>query len=143
MFEYDLSSIQQSLQEQQLALDRLKNEALSLQEQISTLENEKKQASQDSQLSYTIEIETNRMNLQKNQYDQKSTQAQIDQLQNATANTEVRSEIDGVIQKIDTTQLSSDEGDSLEQTSSYDSMNTDGSSGAFITIISTGANRVK
>lgn len=143
LFEYDLSSIQQSLQEQQLALDRLKNEALSLQEQISTLENEKKQASQDSQLSYTIEIETNRMNLQKNQYDQKSTQAQIDQLQNATANTEVRSEIDGVIQKIDTTQLSSDEGDSLEQTSSYDSMNTDGSSGAFITILSTGAYRVK
>ena len=65
LFVYDLSSIQQDLKEQQLALDRLKNEALSLQEQIKTLENEKKQASQDNQLSYTIEIETNRMNLRK------------------------------------------------------------------------------
>lgn len=144
LFEYDLSSIQQSLQEQQLALDRLKNEALSLQEQITTLENEKKQASQDNQLSYTIEIETNRMNLQKNQYDQKSTQAQIEQLQNATANTEVRSEIDGVIQKIDTTKLTTDAGDSLDQTSSYDMSGMDGSaSDAFITILSTGAYRIK
>lgn len=144
LFVYDLSSIQQDLKEQQLALDRLKNEALSLQEQIKTLENEKKQASQDNQLSYTIEIETNRMNLQKNQYDQQSAQAQIEQLQNATTNTEVRSEIDGVIQKIDTSKLSSDDGDSLDQSYDYSSMGMDGSSSdAFITILSTGAYRIK
>lgn len=57
LFEYDLSSIQDSLKEAQLALDRLKNEALSLNEQISTLEKEKKKANKNSQLSYTIEIE--------------------------------------------------------------------------------------
>ena len=65
LFEYDLSSIQEDLAESQLELDRLKNEAASLTEQIATLEKEKKKASQDSQLSYTIEIETNRMNLKK------------------------------------------------------------------------------
>lgn len=145
LFEYDLSSIQQDLQEQKLALERLKNEALSLQEQISTLEKEKKQATQENQLSYTIEIETNKMNLKKNEYDQKSKEAQIEQLQNATVNTEVRSEIDGVIQKIDTSKLTSEDGDSLNENSSYDSMvNSDGSdSNAFITILSTGAYRVK
>ena len=61
LFEYDLSSIQDSLEEAQLELDRLKNEASSLNEQIATLEKEKKKASQDNQLSYTIEIETNKI----------------------------------------------------------------------------------
>lgn len=145
LFEYDLSSIQQDLQEQKLALDRLKNEALSLQEQISTLEKEKTKASQDNQLSYTIEIETNKMNLKKNEYDQKSKEAQITQLEEATQNTEVRSEIDGVVQKIDTSKLTSEDGDSLNDNSGFDSLvNSDGSSSdAFITILSTGAYRVK
>ena len=105
LFEYDLSSIQDSLKEAQLALDRLKNEALSLNTQISTLEKEKKKANKNNQLSYTIEIETNKMNLKKNEYDQVSKQAEIDKLQAATTNTEVRIEIDGDIKKIYTRKL--------------------------------------
>ena len=108
LFQYDLGSIQQSLQEAQLALDRLKNEQLSISDQITTLEAEKKKATADNQLSYTIEIETQKMNLKKNEYDQKSKQAEIDKLSQATQNTEVRSEIDGVIQKIDTSKMGSD-----------------------------------
>ena len=100
----------------------------------------------EDQLSYTIEIETNKMNLKKNEYSQKSKQAEIDKLQSATQNTEVRSEIDGVIQKIDTSKMTSDDGDSVDDSSTMDSMssNDDGSdSSAFITILSTGAYRVK
>lgn len=145
LFEYDLSNIQDQLQEENLAMERLKNEAMSLEEQINTLEKEKKKAKQDSQLSYTIEIETNKMNLKKNEYDQKSQQAKIDRLQNATGNTEVRSEIDGVIQKIDTSQMTTDDSASVTDTlddsgSSYDSGEN---SGAFMTILSTGSYRVK
>lgn len=144
LFEYDLSSIQEDLEEAQLELDRLVNEAASLTEQISTLEKEKKNASQDAQLSYTIEIETNRMNLKKNEYDQKSKQAEITKLQNATGNTEVRSTIDGVIQKIDTSKLATDDGNSLESgIDDYSSLSGDDSSNAFITILSTGAYRIK
>ena len=144
LFEYDLSSIQQSLEEAQLDLDRLKNEAASLQEQINTLEKEKKRATQDNQLSYTIEIETNKMNLKKNEYSQKSKSAEIEKLQNATGNTEVRSTIDGVIQKIDTSKLSTgDEEDSSLSDSSDDTSGSDSNGNAFITILSTGAYRVK
>ena len=148
LFEYDLSSIQESLEEAQLDLDRLKNEASSLNEQIATLEKEKKTASQDSQLSYTIEIETNKMNLKKNEYSQKSKQAEIDKLQSATGNTEVRSSIDGVIQKIDTSKLTTDDSSSLDESDSdmdysNDSSSGSGSSNAFITILSTGAYRIK
>lgn len=144
LFEYDLTSIEEDLQEAKLSLDRLKNEALSLNEQITTLEKEKKKASKDSQLSYTIEIETNKMNLKKNEYDQKSKEAEITKLQNATGNTEVRSEIDGIIQKIDNSKLSSDDGDILTDGSdSYYSDSGNGDSNAFITILSTGAYRIK
>ena len=142
LFEYDLSSIQDSLKEAQLALDRLKNEALSLNEQIATLEKEKKKANKSSQLSYTIEIETNKMNLKKNEYDQISKQAEIDNLQAATTNTEVRSEIDGVIQKIDTSKLGSSDGDTLDNSMGSDSGSSD-SDNSFITILSTGAYRIK
>ena len=146
LFEYDLSSIQQSLEEAQLDLDRLKNEADSLQQQINTLEKEKKKATQDNQLSYTIEIETNKMNLKKNEYSQKSKSAEIEKLQNATGNTEVRSTIDGVIQKIDTSKLTTEDNSSVDDTDSGDSSSDDSSSGgsnAFITILSTGAYHIK
>ncbi len=146
LFEYDLRSIEDDLTQAHLDLDRLKNQQISLTEQISTLEAEKKKAKADDQLSYTIEIETNKMNLKKNEYSQKSKQAEIDKLQSATQNTEVRSEIDGVIQKIDTSKMTSDDGDSVDDSSTMDSMssNDDGSdSSAFITILSTGAYRVK
>lgn len=139
LFEYDLSSIEDSLAQAQLDLDRLKNEATSLTDQIATLEKEKQQASKDNQLSYTIEIETNKMNLKKNEYSQKSKQAEITKLQEATGNTEVRSTIDGIIQKIDTSKLSDDDSSSLDDMDMY----SDDSSNAFITILSTGAYRIK
>ena len=132
LFQYDLSSIQEDLDEAKLEFDRLRNEASSLQSQIATLEKEKKQAGKDEQLSYTIEIETNKMNLKKNEYSQKSKQAEITKLENTMGNTEVRSSIDGVIQKIDTSKLASD-----DESSSGSGKN------AFITILSTGAYRIK
>ena len=144
LFEYDLSSIEEDLEETQLELDRLVNEAASLTEQIAALEKEKQKASQDSQLSYTIEIETNKMNLKKNEYDQKSKQAEITKLQNATGNTQVRSTIDGVIQKIDTSKLTSGDNSLDEGLDDYSSLSdSDSSSNAFITILSTGAYRIK
>ena len=87
------------------------------------------------------------MNLKKNEYDQKSKQAEIEKLSQATQNTEVRSEIDGVIQKIDTSKMGGDESegvnDTLTEGDSSDSGSGDSSSNAFITILSTGAYRVK
>ena len=147
LFEYDLTSIQEDLEETQLDLDRLKNEAASLSEQIATLEKEKQPAQNHDQLSYTIEIETNKMNLKKNEYSQKSKQAEIDKLQSATGNTEVRSSIDGVIQKIDTSKLTTEDNSSVDDTDSGDFSQSDdsssGGSNAFITILSTGAYRIK
>ena len=56
---------------------------------------------------------------------------------------EVRSTV--WIQKIDTSKMSTDDGDSVDDSSAMDSMSNDSSSdsSAFITILSTGAYRVK
>lgn len=148
LFEYDLSSIEQDLQQAKLDLEKLKNEAAGLENQIVTLEKEKKKASKDNQLSYTIEIETAKMNLKKNEYDQVSKQAEIDRLQNATVNTEVRSSLDGVIQKIDTAQLNSSDDSSVYDTmddygGGYYGYGNSSENNAFIKILSTGEYRVK
>lgn len=145
LFEYDLSSIEQDLKEAELDLEKLKNEANSLTQQIATLEKEQKKAKQENQLSYTIEIETAKMNLKKNEYDQISKTSQIERLQSATGNTEVRSEIDGVVQKIDTSKMESSDGESVQDTlDSYGSYDVgSNSNNAFITILSTGEYRVK
>ena len=80
---------------------------------------------------------------------QKSKQAEIEKLSQATQNTEVRSEIDGVVQKIDTSKMGGDSSDGVDDTltegtaDSSDSGSGDSSSNAFITILSTGAYRVK
>lgn len=148
LFEYDLSSIQEDLQAARLDFERLKNEATNIADQIISLEKEKKQATADNQLSYTIEIETNKMNLKKNEYDQKKKASEIQKLENATANTEVRSDIDGVIQKIDNSKMNTEDSDSVEdvmveETGSYMPGGESTENGAFITILSTGAYRVK
>ncbi|MFR5703598.1 MAG: hypothetical protein ACLUD0_18170 [Eubacterium ramulus] len=73
-----------------------------------------------------------------------SKQAEIDKLQSATGNTEVRSSIDGVIQKIDTSKLTTEDNSSVDDTDSGDSSSDDSSSGGSNTgiwheILSTGA----
>ena len=143
LFEYDQSSIEDDLKQAQLDMERLKNEAVSLQSQIDTLEKEKREAKEDAQLSYTIEIETNRMNLKKNEYDQESKQAEIEKLQNATGNTQIRSEIDGIIQKIDESKMASGDDSVVSDMLVSDSVYSTDSSDAFITILSTGVYRVR
>lgn len=140
LFEYDLSSNQDKLAEAQLELERLQNEALSLQEQMETYQKELNNAKEEqSQLSYNIQIQTAKMNLKKNEYNQKSKQAEIEKLQRAASNTQVTSEIDGIISSIDTSQIDSGSGTA----SAEDSGDGSSDSKAFITILSTGSYRVK
>ncbi|MBQ9064308.1 MAG: efflux RND transporter periplasmic adaptor subunit [Blautia sp.] len=147
LFEYDLSSIEDKLNEARLELERLQNEAIEITNQINTTEAEKtKKENADKQLELMIQIQQAQLNLKKNEYDQKSKEAEIVRLENATGNTLVTSEIDGIVQKIDTSKLSTADDtaavtDSLEQ-SGYNS-GTENSGDAFITILSTGEYRVK
>ena len=145
LFEYDLSSNQDNLAQAQLDLERLQNEALSLKEQMDTYEKEKAAAQEEeSQLSYTIQIETAKMDLKKNEYSQKSKEAEIIKLQEASTQTQVTSDIDGIIKSIDTSQIGDDSEEASEVTDgSVDTTDGSSSSSAFITILSTGSYRIK
>lgn len=137
LFEYDESAAQDDLAQAELDLERLKNEANSLQNQIDTLEKEKKEAKEEEQLSYTIEIQTAQMNLKKNEYNQKTKEKQIEKLKNSSGDLEVKSELTGVIKKINESVISNHDSD-------MDSESGDsGSETAFITIVATGTYRVK
>ncbi|MDO5336516.1 MAG: efflux RND transporter periplasmic adaptor subunit [Eubacteriales bacterium] len=140
LFEYDLSSIQDDLTEAELEYDQLINEANGIMDQINTYMKEQRSASQDQQLSYTIQIETAKMSLKKNEYNQKSKAAEIEKLKSSMNQTAVTSQIDGVIKKIDTSQMGTEESSDQD---SYFSGNSGSDSNAFITILSTGAYRVK
>ena len=138
LFEYDESATQDDLAQAELDLERLKNEANSLQNQIDTLTKEKKEAKEEEQLSYTIEIQTAQMNLKKNEYDQKTKEKQIEKLKNASGDLEVKSELSGVIKKINESAINSSDSDMDSGESSGS-----GSETAFITIVATGTYRVK
>ena len=142
LFEYDMSSNEDDLAEAQLDLERLQNEALSLKEQMETYEKEKQEAQEEeSQLSYTIQIQTAKMDLKKNEYNQKSKQAEIEKLQRESTQTKVTSEIDGINKKIDSSQIGDVTGEASEMEDGCVDVTSD--SQAFITILSTGSYRVK
>ena len=149
LFEYDLSSIEEKLAQARLDLEQLQNEALSFQNQIDTYYAEKdKKENADRQLEIMIDIQNAELNLKKNEYDQRAKSAEIVKLEGQTGDTQVLSEMDGIIQKIDTSKLSTTDDtqavtDDLEQNSSAYSSDSDSSDGAFITILSTGEYRVK
>lgn len=135
LFAYDTSSGEDDLATARLELEQLETEAVSYQEQIDTYQKEKEAASQEEQLSYTIQIQSAQMDLKKNEYDQKSKQAEIEKLEKANISPIVTSEIDGVVRTINEDLIGSDG-------SSPDDSESSGSQ-TFITILATGNYRVK
>lgn len=147
LFEYDLSSIQSKLQEARLDFERLQNEGLNYSNQINAYETERlKPENANRQLDLLIDKQTAELNLKKNEYDIKSKEAEIKRLEEATENTLVTSEIDGIVQKIDTSKLGGTD-DSTSVVSSLEESDTgnygNDTKDAFITILSTGEYRVK
>ena len=144
LFEYDLSSIEESLKSAQLEYDQLVNAALGYQETINSYQQQIVQPGQTASevLQNSIGLEQAKMDLKKNEYDQIRKQNEITKLQSATGNTQVLAEDDGVVQKIDTSKLTTEDGDSLSMGSSSMGFGDD-EDDSFITILGTGNYRVK
>ena len=144
LFEYDLSSIEESLKSAQLEYDQLVNAALGYQETINSYQQQILQPGQTASevLQNSIGLEQAKMDLKKNEYDQIRKQNEISKLQSATGNTQVLAEDDGVVQKIDTSKLTTEDGDSLSSRGSGMGFG-DEDEDSFITILGTGNYRVK
>lgn len=130
LFTYDTEQAQSDLAQAELDLDRLKNDIVNLNEQIATLEKEKRSAGEEEKLSYTTQIQSAQNDIKKTEYSIKSKNMEIEQLKHNIENATVVSKAAGLVK-------------SINQNNNQGGYYDDGSSNAFITILETGAYRVK
>ena len=100
LFKYDTSQDTEKLAKLRIDLERTDNMIQSKKSEISQLEAEKKNASGEGQLDYTLQIQSAQMELKQTQYDRKAKTIEIDTLEKSLKNAEVKSEIDGVVKHI-------------------------------------------
>lgn len=129
LFTYDTESDKENLEKAKLELERIDNSIANKTSEIAVLEKEKKNASSDEKLDYTIQIQSAQMELKQSEYEKKSKQVEIQKLEESIENAEVTSELAGVVKSIN-------EGTSQE---SY----YYGESQAFMEIIAMGDFRIK
>lgn len=130
LFKYDTTEAQNSLAQAEIDLERTANDIENTKAQIEELKAAQAKAGQDEQLNYTIEIQTAENTVKRTEYEQKSKQVEIEQLQKTINNSVVTSEIDGVVKTINT--------DSSSSINSYT-----GEAEPLLTILATGDYRVK
>lgn len=124
LFTYNKDSLQISVDSAKLEVESIQNKISSYQQQIAQLKKDKKTAGKSEQLSYNLQIQEAQLDLTSEQYNLKKKQKELDDLQKDLQNADVVAEADGVVQSI-----SSD--------------NSSDSSGAFMTILQTGAYKIK
>ena len=134
LFAYDNDEAKLNLEQAKLELERMQSELKSGESEIANLEKEKKSASSSDQLEYTIQIQSQKATNKKKEYEIKSQQAKIKSLEKATKNSVVKSEMDGVVKKIN---------QSTSDTTDESSMDMDDGDSIFMSILATGDYRIK
>lgn len=134
LFAYDNEEAQLNLAQAKLELERMENEIKAGEAEIKNLENEKKQVSSSDQIEYTIQIQSQKAANKKTEYEIKSQKTKIESLEKAAKNSVVKSEMAGVVQKINQSAISS--GADVDE---Y----TDGDDSVFMSILATGDYRIK
>lgn len=127
LFSYDKEEIQLNLSQAKLELKQIEGDISAAKSQISSLENLKDNASSSDQLEYEVQIQSLKANQKKLEYDQKNQQAAIDSLEKSAENAVVKSELAGVVKKIDSSVLTGGAAEDAD----------------FISILATGDYRIK
>lgn len=127
LFSYDTETDEENLSKAKLELERINNTIGNKYNEIAALEKEKKSASSDAKLDYTMQIQSAQMELKQSEYEKKSKQVEIQKLQDSIDNAEILSEMAGVVKSIN----------------NGNENNMYGESQAFMTIIAMGDFRIK
>lgn len=130
LFAYDTQEAEDNLAQAQIDIERAQADIEVAQETIASLERQQANASADDQLAYTTEILTQQNEIKTNEYNIQTKELEMQQLQETIDSAVVTAEMGGVIQSIS---------DPNSSSASLDS----GSSNAYITILDTGAFRIK
>lgn len=132
LFAYDTDALELTVTSAELEVEQIRNSITNYETQIKALEKEKKKASSSDQLSYTLQIQEAELNKSEAEYNLQKKEAELQQLKDSVEETEVLSEVDGVIKAIS------------QDNSGGDSYGSNGSSDdAYITIMETGTYRIK
>lgn len=127
LFNYDTDAMSLEVQKAQLEIERMNNENINSQNQITNLVNERAKAPASQQLSYTIEIQTLEASINETNYNIGAKQVELNRLNESLSNANVVAGLEGIVQSI-----ASDGTDPYANPSN-----------AFITILQTGNFRVK
>lgn len=128
LFTYDVEDLTDKRDSAKLELESLNNDLEGYNAQIDQLTSEKKEASKEQQLDYTLQIQQVQTQQKQCQYNITSKQAEIKKYDDSINNATVNSTMAGLVKKINNDNSSVDDA---------------GQSDAFMTIISTGDYRVK
>lgn len=131
LFSYDVEDTQMNLDQARLEVERIQNDIVSMQSQVTTLQQESAQANPDERLDYTIQIQSTQASIKKSEYELRSKSAEVTKLEKSIANAVVESKMKGVVQKIN-----ADDDSSSDSSSSSDS-------NVLMSILATGEYRVK
>lgn len=129
LFTYDTETDKDNLEKAKLDLERIKNTIDNKTSEIAVLEKEKRNASNDAKLDYTIQIQSAQMELKQSEYEKKSKEVAIQKLEESIENADVVCEMAGVVKTIND--------------GTNDTMYYGGESQAFMEIIAMGDFRVK
>ena len=127
LYTYDTEKFQEDLAQAQLDLERMNNEIAGMTDSIRELEQERQRADADSKAAYTFQIQEQELQLRQKQFDLQSKQMEINKLNENISHSTVVSELDGVVKSINDGKTSVDMGGDQ----------------AFITVMKTGAYRVR
>lgn len=137
LFTYDVDDIRRSIDAAELEIDKMRSEGQMMSQQLATLQKEKEKAPAADQLSYSLEIQQQELDIKENEYKITSKEKELEKLKASLENSQVVSEIDGIIQSVN-------DGENTDNSGYYDyGMSGSGDSSAFITIMQTGSCRVK
>ena len=122
LFSYDSDELELALEKTQLEVEKMQNEQVTYAEQLDKLEKKLKNTWNESdKMRLTLEINTLKTTIMENDYNLKSKDKEIANLQEMLSNIDITAPVDGTVRKVD----------------------EDGQTGSYITIQQSGAYRVQ
>ena len=100
LFEYDIEDMQLQLDQNRLDLEQKVSEIKSYNDQISSLEKEKKNASTNKKLTISNQIEAVKLELKQAEYTKSTIEKTIEKLQKSIKNNIVKSSVGGIVQSV-------------------------------------------
>ena len=101
LFTYDVTTDEQTIEKNRIALERLANDDEAREKKIDQYEKQIKAAKEeDEKLSLQTQILSEQNQIKQNAYDAKTTTQDIENLEKGIENATVRSEIDGIVKSV-------------------------------------------